>query len=85
MNSGCNFHISDYVLDKTKAIQRKNDACAKPQIESTMKSRNNLVLDFSTTAYDYARQCLITILDSSTQYVWMIRYRLIMTSPSIDS
>ncbi|CAG2201950.1 RGP1 [Mytilus edulis] len=53
---------------------KKNDTCAKPQIESTIKSWNNLVLEFSTAAYEYARQCLITILDSSTQYVGMIRH-----------
>ncbi|CAC5382999.1 unnamed protein product [Mytilus coruscus] len=39
-----------------------------------MKSGNNLVLEFSTAAYEYARQCLITILDCSTQYTGMVRH-----------
>ncbi|CAC5395136.1 unnamed protein product [Mytilus coruscus] len=90
MNSGGNLHISnpickDYVLDKTKAIQRKNDACAKPHIESTMKSGNNLVLEFSIAAYEYARQCLITILNSSTQYVGMVRHSEETSGAKVDT
>lgn len=90
MNSGGNLHISnpiykDYVLDKSKAIQIKNDACAKPHIESTMNSGNNFVLEFSTAAYEYARQCLITILDSSTQYVGMIRHSEETSGAKVDT
>ncbi|CAC5357505.1 unnamed protein product [Mytilus coruscus] len=90
MNSGGNLHISnpiykDYVLDKSKAIQRKNDACAKPHIESTMKSGTNLVLELSTAAYEYARQCLVTILDSSTQYVGMIRHSEETSGAKVDT
>jgi len=63
----------DYVLNKPKAIQKKNEACSKSHIEATMKAGNNLVIEFSTAAYELAKQSLSIILNKSAQYYALAR------------
>ncbi|CAC5404901.1 unnamed protein product [Mytilus coruscus] len=90
MNSGNNLQITnpiykDYILDKNKAIHRKNGACSKSHIESTMKPSNNLVLEFSTAAYELARLSLSKIIDNSTQYFGLIRHSEENLGANVDS
>ncbi|CAC5396239.1 unnamed protein product [Mytilus coruscus] len=90
MNSGNNLQITnpiykDYILDKNKAIHRKNDACSKLHIESTMKPGNNLVLEFSTAVYELARLSLSKIIDNSTQYFGLIRHSDENLGANVDS
>lgn len=63
----------DYVLNKPKAIQKKNEACSKSHIEATMKAGNNLVIEFSTAAYELAKKSLSVILNKFTQYYGLAR------------
>ena len=62
-----------YYLNKNKTIQKKHDACSKPHIEATLKAGNNLVLEFSTAAYELAKQTLSVILDKSMLFYGLVR------------
>lgn len=56
----------DFALDKTRALEKKNRSCQKEHINSTLKSENNLVIEFSTAAHELARKCLPQQLNDST-------------------
>ena len=76
-NSSTNLHTNildtnrNYTLDKTKVIQKKKDSCNKEHMTSRMKTGNNFVIEFSTAAYELAKQKTIEILernDSTYKY-----------------
>ena len=75
----------DYVLNKPKAIQKKNEACSKSHIEATMKAGNNLVIEFSTAAYELAKQSLSVILNKSAQYYGLARNSEESSGANVDT
>ena len=56
----------DYTLNKTKALEKKNLSCSKEHMKCSRKSGDNLVLEFSTAAYELARTCLDTVLTNES-------------------
>lgn len=54
--------VKDYTLDKRKALDKKSDACKREHMKSQMKPGRNLVIQFSTAAYEYARSFLEKLL-----------------------
>jgi hypothetical protein len=77
--------FKDYVLNKNKTIQKKHDACSKPHIEATLKAGNNLVLEFSTAAYELAKQTLSAILDKSMLYYGLVRNSEESSGANVDT
>ena len=56
----------DYTLNKTKALKKKNLSCSKEHMKCSRKLGDNLVLEFSTAAYELARTCLDTVLTNES-------------------
>ena len=52
----------NYTLDKTKALQKKQDSCNKEHMTARMKTGNNFVMESSTAAYELAKKKTIEIL-----------------------
>ena len=61
-NSSTNLHTNildinrNYTVDKTKVLQKKKDSCNKEHMTTCMKAGNNFVIEFSTAAYELAKQ-----------------------------
>ena len=47
-----------YILNKMKSLIKKLDSCTKEDINYELKAGNNLVLHFSTAAYELAKQII---------------------------
>ena len=55
----------DFALDKTRALKKKNRSCQKEHMNSSLKSENYLVIEFSIAAYKLARKWLPEQLNDS--------------------
>ena len=53
-----------YHLDKVKAMEKKAEACLREQISYEMKPGKNFVAEFSTTAYEVAKQFVKEFLET---------------------
>ena len=56
----------DYALDKTRSLEKKNLSCQKEHMKTILKAENNLVIEFSTAAYELAKKCLSEQFNDST-------------------
>ena len=56
----------DFTLDKLKSLEKKNSRCQKEHMKCSMKSGDNLVLEFSTAAYELAKSCLHKLVSDVT-------------------
>lgn len=71
-------HILDtnrnYTVDKTNAIQKKKDICIREHMTARMKAGNNFVIEFSTAAYELAKQKAIAIMErNDSTYKYTLR------------
>ena len=57
--------IRDYSLNKNNMIQKKLDGCAREHVSIEMKQNKNLVLKFSTAAYEFAKASILEFLKLS--------------------
>ena len=57
-------HLKDYSLDKGKSLVKKSESCTKEHMTCEMKQGNNLVIEFSTAAYELSKVCIHEILYS---------------------
>ena len=61
--------IRDYRLYKVKAMQKKKDSCGKDHMKCEIKQGQNLVIEFSTAAFELCKSCLTEILyDKDFEY-----------------
>ena len=56
--------VRDYSLNKLNMLNEKLNGCAKEHINIEMKANKNLVLKFSTAAYEYAKASIEDFLES---------------------
>lgn len=54
--------VKDYCLDKAKSLNKKKESCSKIHMKSEMKPGRNLVIEFSTAAYELGKLCLSEII-----------------------
>jgi len=54
----------NFTLDRTKALEKKHQACRREHVTFEMKAGKNFVIEFSTAAYELAKQNLFSILQS---------------------
>ena len=68
-NSEQDAEIKQYSVNKLKSLLKKLDSCTKTDLDYELKPGNNLVLQFSTVAYELAKQTIVQKTDSmKTQY-----------------
>ena len=68
-NSEQDAEIKQYSVNKLKSLTKKLDSCTKTDLDYELKPGNNLVLQFSTVAYELAKQTIVQKIDSmKTQY-----------------
>ena len=89
MNSGGNIKqanpaYKDYVLDHHRALKKKEDSCSKPHIDGTMKPGNNLVIKYSTAAYELMKTTIMSVLQKSTHYSGHLREDRDSTGATVD-
>ena len=56
--------VKSFALNKTKSLLKKLESCNKQDLDYEMKAGNNLVLKFSTAAYELATKTIVSITDS---------------------
>ena len=54
----------NFTLDRTKALEKKHQACTREHVTFEMKAGKNFVIEFSTATYELAKQNLFSILVS---------------------
>lgn len=67
--------VKDYTLDKMKAFEKKKEGCNRDHMKSEMKQGKNLVIQFSTAAYEHGKACLEEILYDKENFPYSIDKR----------
>ena len=78
--------VKDYTLDKVKSLEKKGNGCMKEHMKYELKQGNNLVIEFSTAAYELAKTCLYEMVKSENfEYAVENRNSLDLSGANVDS
>ena len=76
----------NYKLDKAKSLEKKANSCAKEHMKYVLKPGNNLVIEFSTAAYELSKQCLYDLLYSKDfEYAVEKRNNIDLDGANVDT
>ena len=76
----------NYTLDKAKSLEKKANSCAKEHMKYVLTPGNNLVIEFSTAAYELSKQCLYDLLYSKDfEYVVEKRNNIDLDGANVDT
>ena len=78
--------VKDYTLDKVKSLEKKGNGCMKEHMKYELKQGINLVIEFSTAAYELAKTCLYEMVKSENfEYAVENRNSLDLSGANVDS